>query len=108
MLNVVLQYSGDDGTTFTNFDILSFPEEEGTGGDCGGPDVAECNACGLPQAGADDCVSACTPPPPPTRHTGATCGIGDACPGGMFCNFDGGDTGFCEMCLDCGIPNDNR
>jgi len=25
----------------------------------------------------------------------------------MFCNFDGGETGFCEMCLDCGVPDDS-
>jgi hypothetical protein len=139
MNNVVLEYSGDDGATFTAFDILDFPTAEGTVGgevgscstsnpcpfggfcnfdggdtgrceacgDCGGPDPGQCNDCGLPQAGADDCVSACTPPPPPTRHIGAACSADSPCPGAFFCNFDGGETGFCELCTDCGVSTDD-
>jgi hypothetical protein len=39
------------------------------------------------------------------RHVGAACGADNACPPGMFCNFDA--TPFCEACLDCGSPDDD-
>ena len=33
------------------------------------------------------------------------CSVDDPCPWGGFCNFDGGDTGRCEACGDCGGPD---
>ena len=30
------------------------------------------------------------------------CSVENPCPAGSFCNFDGGDSGRCEMCSDCG------
>ena len=37
----------------------------------------------------------------------AACTADNSCPGGMFCNFDGGESGSCEMCTDCGGSTDN-
>ena len=56
--------------------------------DCGGPDVDMCNACGLPNAGADDCVSAC-------QH-GSSSEICTACSAGQF--SDTADQTNCTAC----------
>jgi hypothetical protein len=35
----------------------------------------------------------------------AGCSVENPCPGGAFCNFDGGDSGACELCGDCEGPS---
>ena len=42
--------------------------------DCGGPDPDQCNSCGLPSAGVNDCINACASDGPPSaEHVQATC-----------------------------------
>ena len=33
------------------------------------------------------------------------CSIDNPCPPNNFCNFDGGSSGRCEACTDCGAPD---
>eukprot|EP01046_Picozoa_sp_COSAG06_P018904 COSAG06_NODE_1330_length_9845_cov_6.248204_2_plen_1304_part_00 len=40
-------------------------------------------------------------------NPGPVCGLGSPCDTGWFCNYDRGDDGDCEKCLDCGSPDDS-
>jgi len=78
------------GEYFCNYD---YGDEGGFCEYCGSLELGEeCNDLGLPDRGAESCISSC--------DLRVLCSASEPCPEGTYCDHAFGDTGYCEGCGD--------